>query len=221
MSKLSNFISEIKNNGLMRTARYSVILPPSAINSRTVAMFCEKTQLPGINYNTQPIITYGETREVPYSRMFETITLSFYVDNDMNVKKYFDAWLYKVQNPIDRTFSYYNDYTKPITIIVEDLENVEKYQVTLHECYPKNIGSIDLDYASRDIMKLQVTFAYRYWEPTDAYEVSQGIDYLNTSPIGILPEYNNIYNGITDISMKNVKNTITTNLKNSLNDIKR
>jgi hypothetical protein len=35
--------------------------------------------------------------------------------------------------------------------------------ISLYEAYPKTVSAIQLDYANRDVMKIQVTMMYKYW----------------------------------------------------------
>lgn len=214
MAKLNDFVAQIKSTGLMRTARYSVIIPDTD-KGTLLALYCDQVQLPGLNYSTSANISYGESREIPYTRMFDNLNMSFYVDNDMRIKKFFDSWLYSVQNPFDRTFNYYNDYVKNIQIIVEDLENKEKYSIMLKECYPKTIGTIQLDYASKDIMKLSVTMAYKYWEPISLFNENE-LDYIGNEVFGIRPETLGAFNGITSKALGLVENYGVTLLQNAL-----
>jgi hypothetical protein len=170
MSKLTEFISEVKQAGLARTNRYSVdFTPPIALRNydnqlkQRVLMFCDQIQIPGVNLSTIQNRTFGEFREVPYEKIYGDIQMSFYVDNDMTVKKLFDDWLGLIQNKTTRTFEYYNNYTVNMNVNIEDLSDKTRYSVTAYECYPKAIGPIQMDYASKDVMKLQVTMMYKYW----------------------------------------------------------
>lgn len=180
MAKLNEFISQVKTVGLSRTNRFSVMMnPPPAIqysnvpnaytqqfgDLRKILLFCDQVQLPGLNYSTIQNRTFGEFREVPYEKLFGDLNLQFYVDTDLYVKSFFDAWMASIQDPIKRTFSYYNSYITDMTINVEDLEDEKRYAVTLYECYPKTIAPIQMDYANKDVMKLQVTMQYKYWIP--------------------------------------------------------
>jgi hypothetical protein len=46
---------------------------------------------------------------------------------------------------------------------VYDADEKQRYIVTLYECYPKSIGAVQLDYSSKEVMKLQVSMNYKYW----------------------------------------------------------
>lgn len=167
MSDIKNFIASIKTNGLSRTNRYAVtfgdIKWATTDMQKDVVMFCEQIQLPGTNFNTNEIRTYGEVTKTPYERMYEDINMSFYVDTNLNVKSFFDRWMQKIQDPNSRNFKYYEDYVSNITIEVQDIKNKTRYTMQLFEAFPKSIGAVQLDYNAKDIMKLSVNFVYKYY----------------------------------------------------------
>lgn len=173
MTFISNFVAEAAG-GMALTNRFIVTIPaPPAFalpestggNSslRKLLLFCEATQLPSLHLTTNPVRTYGEVREMPYELMYDTITLSFYVDASMYVKKFFDNWIQGVQLGKTRNLRYYDEYAKDLYIYVQDKEENTRYGVRLFEAYPKNMSQVDLSYASQDVMKLSVTFQYKYW----------------------------------------------------------
>lgn len=176
--KVSDFVGAIAGaNGLARTNRFSIqLMPPSFVlrnmgnngNSaalRDLLLFCDSTQLPGININTAQIRSFGEVREIPYETNYEPITLSFYVDNALQVKRLFDIWILGVQGLDTRKFKFYNDYISDLIINVQDMSDDTQYQAKLFEAYPKTVSAVQMDYANRDVMKIQVTFMYKYWRP--------------------------------------------------------
>ena len=171
MNQLNDFIANVKN-GIARTNHFSVeLLLPQELttitqiseNIRTIQLFCDQTQLPGVSLGTAQVRSYGEFREVPYEKLYESVTMNFYVDKQLTVKYLFDSWMNLVQDTNLRTFSYPNTYmSNKINVIVEDAQGASRYIVTLHKCYPKAVAPIQLDYSSKDVMKLQVTFSYQY-----------------------------------------------------------
>lgn len=176
---ITQFISKVKTGGLARSNRYAVgmTLPqahPGAPNLKSILLFCDQISLPGANYSTVQNRTFGEFRELPYEKLYDQITLSFYVDANMEVKKLFDDWQNIISNPVTRTYYYYDDYKTDITIEVQDTQDKKRYAVKLYECYPKSVGNVQLDYSSRDVMKLSVGIQYKYWEATPVEELSSG-----------------------------------------------
>ena len=168
---ISDIVSEM-TVGMARTNRYSVIMnTPSFLNTeglmpwRTVLLFCDQIQLPGLNVNTSPNRIFGETRETPYEFNYEPINLSFLIYSGLHVKSYFDEWIKGIQWGDNRNYRYYKQYIAPqMSILVQDLMDQSRYQINLYEVYPKTVSAIQMDYSSKDIMKLNVTLTYKYWK---------------------------------------------------------
>lgn len=163
---MKEFITEIKQRGLARTNRYRVVidLPSNDTNTkRLLTTFCETASLPSVSLSTSPVSIYTERREMPYERVYDTLTLSFYVDSSLKIKSVFDDWMDRIVNPSNLTIGYYKDYVRPIYIYVENVDESSPYVVTINEAYPKSMSAVQLDASAKDIMKLSVTFQYRNW----------------------------------------------------------
>lgn len=174
--------------GMARTSRFAILLSPPAYatenmgrsnaNLQKVLLFCDSVSLPGLNVNTNPTRTFGEVREIPNEFNYEPITATFYVDADMYTKKMFDNWILGIQYAETRAFRYYDDYISEMRIFVHDTKDNERYVVNLYEVYPKSIGAIQLDYANTQIMKVTITFQYKYWrsEKNDMAMITKNIN---------------------------------------------
>lgn len=217
MSKtLQDFISNVKR-GLAKTSHFSVMfnrplcIPAGLFDDMTIQkihLFCEQATLPAMNVVTSPIRTWGEVREMPYDRMFDPITLTFYVDTDMKVKLFFDKWISSIQSHTTRRFNFYENYIVDLEVEVFDSAENSKYKVVLVEAYPKTLNAIEMNYNGKDVMRVQVTMAYRYWhthQMTNDYTVTEdrnqfGIDFdgmlssalLNTSQYASSLDWQNI-----------------------------
>lgn len=227
-TKLKEFISNIKTDGLMRSSRYTVIMSsPKAMgnseanNLRQILLFCSEASIPGVNISTTPIKSFGEVRETPYDKVYDNVNLTFYVDQNMHVKYFFDSWVNSIQNPQTRTFEYYKNYITDIFIQVEDTRDDSRYLVILKECYPKSLSPISIGYENKEIMKMQVSMNYKYWEsykvPADPTkkqlsaldsifklptlnnkELGSYIDDFTNFQSNALPEVQNFITGVTD-----------------------
>jgi len=181
MARLNDFVGSIAREGLMRTNRFSVMFSiPQAVSRgsyttdlRKVLLYCDTINIPGQSFATTEAKTFGEIREMPYQRLFEPITMTFFVDNSMNVKLLFDAWLAAIIDPGSRSVNYYKDYISTITISLQDINEKSRYQIIAYECYPKSVSSIQMDYASKDVMKVTVTMVSKYWESNSIMQTSQ------------------------------------------------
>lgn len=171
MSTLQEFISQVAGEGLMRTSRFAVSFSlPNGLspglydtNLRKILLYCDNVNLPGLTLETTAAKTFGEERQMPHQKQYDTISLGFYVDNSMSVKTLFDNWMGAVQDPETRNFNYYWTYVSDITIDVLDISDKSRYQVTLYQAYPKAINPIQMDYGNKDVMKLSVAMQYKYW----------------------------------------------------------
>jgi len=180
---INEFISLVKSRGLARSNRFAINIPfPYADNDQQniVRLFCDAVQLPGMQVETAPQRIWGEIRNMPYDRSFDMVNFSFYLDTNMEAKRLFDQWLSLIQNPQTRTLNYYKNYIQTVTIDVLDVESETTiYQVTLHEAYPRVVTPIQMDASSKDVMKLNVTMAFKHYTTTateDIYKPSPIIE---------------------------------------------
>jgi hypothetical protein len=185
MASLNEFISSVAGEGLMRTSRFTVTFTPPAASSagadlRKILLYCDNINLPGLTLETTAAKTYGEHREMPHNKLFDTINIGFYVDNSMTVKKLFDDWMGTIQDPVTRNFNYYWNYTTDLTVDVFDIADQSRYQVVLYQCYPKAINPIQMDYANKDVMKLSVAMNYKYWKSSST---------TSAPPNGVVDEF--------------------------------
>lgn len=210
--KLREFIAQVKNGGMALGSHYFVELnlpkclrgnEPIASNINKIALFCDRTEVPGINLDTARVRTYGETRESVYDKVYDQFTMSFYLDNDFIVKQLFDSWVDKIYDPVTRHLNYPSEYTTDkINIFIQDKQDNDRYVVTLHEAYVKTVGAIPLSYDSKDVLRLNVTFTYRYASYQRygyAKSVSSNITQNANSPTQAILQ-NNIQNGASGIS---------------------
>jgi hypothetical protein len=167
---LDEFVSEVKKSGMANANRFFVAITGA---SRTIGLFCDSAQLPGTQILSTPARTYGEAREVPYELQYDPVNISVYIDNNWEVKKFFDEWRLKVFDIRTRSSGYYKEYVKDVVIYCYNKESKETYTVKLYEAFPKTISAVALDYGNKEIPKLAVTLQYAWWEPQ---RVSGGVD---------------------------------------------
>lgn len=165
---LSDFIAKVKKDGIAKTNRFVTrfSLPSKMVNAmegaKLVELFCEQSVLTGMNIASQAVRTYGESREVTYDRVFAPINLTFLVDRKMEVVKFFNDWIDIIVDPVTRLNGYYADYVSTVDIYIQDNQNRNTYASRLYECFPKTISDIQLDSSSKDAMRLNVQFVYKY-----------------------------------------------------------
>ena len=171
MGTINEFIGVVKkSNGLAKANRYEVdiIAPgnhPGGAEGRNLNLLCNAITMPGHNLEqqTQRLAT-EPAREMVQSRSFAgNITASFYLDQGLEIKSWFDKWLELAINPATHKARYYNEYIGEMNIYQLGGKG-RTYGIKCEEVYPATIGPIEYSYDSTDtIGLLTIEFAYRRW----------------------------------------------------------
>ena len=156
---------------LAKAHRFDVNIPipltliPYVKSAKNLTYRCEGAQLPGRTFATlEQQIGSNPVEKYPYLTTFNDVDLTFIVDNSMDQKLFFDAWLNYINPQHNYNFRYKGDYATTITINQYNGQNELIYSVNLYDAYPVSMNQLDLDWSSDGYHKLVVTFAYTYWE---------------------------------------------------------
>ena len=202
-----NTINRIKshaiNDGLFsRPTLYNIVLtkPPklkgwSHDQLRKIGFNCNNITIPGNNIATKPLKTYGLKKEYAYNKLFDEVTSSFYLSEQMDEYNFFESWQELMYAP-NHSLGWYNDYVSHLEIH-QLSRNVEKgtsndlgviCKFTLVDAYPKLISPLSLDYSrSNDIQKFTVNWTFRDMliEPTNSKRTSGNLfeDFSDLNPL--------------------------------------
>ena len=172
---LSQFLSQSRRDSFARVNRFEVfILPPLALSRNrdaiSVSLYCEMASLPPVNISTKSFKIFGPTYQRPFGAEYggEGISLTFHVDRDMQVKKFFDEWTAKVVDPDTGLVGYQEEYTTTIRLRQLDEQDTVTYGIELTEAFPRSVNLLELNNSAQNqTHRLNVLFAYRYWKDTD------------------------------------------------------
>ena len=166
---INDFKSSFKGD-LARSNRFDVDIPvpltliPYIKTSRNLIYRCENANLPGRTFATTEQKTYGPVEKHPYLTTYNDIDLTFIVDDDMQQKVFFDAWLNYINPTYHYNMRYKENYATTITVNQYDVTNTLSYTINLFDAYPISMNQLDLDWNGDGYHKLTVTFAYTYWK---------------------------------------------------------
>lgn len=166
---ISEFKSTFKKD-LSRPHKFDVNIPipltliPYITSAKSLTYRCENAQLPGRTFATAEQKTYGPIEKYPYLNTYTDIDMTFIVDDDMSQKIFFDAWLNFINPLYNNNMRYKGDYSTVITVNQYDVTNQISYSCNLYDAYPISMNQMDLDWSSDGYHKLNVTFAYTYWQ---------------------------------------------------------
>ena len=155
---------------LARPNKFQVNIPvpltliPYVKNAKNLVYRCENANLPGRTMMTlDQKIGSNPIEKYPYMTTYNDLDLTFIVDDDMNQKVFFDAWLNFINPTYNYNFRYKGDYSTAITINQYDVTNQISYSINLYDAYPISMNQMDLDWSADGYHKISVTFAYTYW----------------------------------------------------------
>lgn len=170
MSRIRDFIALAKGFGFQKQSKYQVLIYPQASGSNAgvedvllMDLLCDNVTVPGMNFSTNPVFTFGEPREVVYNRNFDAANLQFLADSKMRAREYFDEWQTSVMNPTTRTVSYYNNYIRNVEIRHQDLEGNTQYTVTLFEAFPKAVSPYEMGNDNNTVLRVNVQLQFKYY----------------------------------------------------------
>ena len=176
---LTRFIGAIREDSLARVNRFEVFInTPSSLllssksksNAAAVSLYCEMASLPPVNISTKSFKIFGPTYQRPFGAEYggEGISLTFHVDRDMQVKKFFDEWTAKVVDPDTGLVGYQEDYISTIRLRQLDEQDNVTYEIELSEAFPRSVNLLELNNSAQNqTHRLNVLFAYRYWKDID------------------------------------------------------
>ena len=124
---------------------------------------CYQATIPGMNIATTD--KDPGYRSIAYQKIYEDVTLGFYVHGDMKELKVFQDWMKLMINPTNNHVGYYDDYISTVEIKNLDRQQKKVLTTTLFDAYPKSMEAISLDAGSNDeIIKVTVNFTYRHYK---------------------------------------------------------
>ena len=172
---LGQFLSQSRRVSFARVNRFEVFIhSPAALsqNNRdavSVSLYCEMASLPPVNISTKSFKIFGPTYQRPFGAEYggEGISLTFHVDRDMQVKKFFDEWAAKVVDPDTGFVGYQEEYISTIRLRQLDEQDNVTYEIELSEAFPRSVNLLELNNSAQNqTHRLNVLFAYRYWKDT-------------------------------------------------------
>ena len=204
---LKNFQAEVRSRGLSKPNRFEIMFPPplaminKIVDIKPVLLYCESTSLPpqNIGVKTQRIYGPGYPRPVSTDYGGDGITMTFLLDQPMDIRAFFDLWLSSIVDPNQFFVNYQSNYVVPITINQLNMQDQVVYSAILEDAFPRSVSLLELNQSTQNsVHKLSVTFVYRRWRPvhrlTDTMQSNMSLSRNN--PLLLKPD-EETYQGAT------------------------
>jgi hypothetical protein len=187
---IKEFRSEINSNGILLPTKFLVeFSPPPSLKKlypaiqNQLSLRCEQIWWPGVSFSTMdspPRLGYGASETIPFTPIFEDISMNFIVDEHANIHKFFFDWMNSIVNLESRGQSLYkgsqskkpafevgykNEYVTDIHISVYrengTSQEFSPMKITLYRAFPRILNGYQLDWAGGDqLLKLSAIFTY-------------------------------------------------------------
>lgn len=137
-------------------------------NQGSVQIACHTISMPPRASMVYPHNQLSAQFMVPYSQMYEPVTLSFYNSAELNQRTFFEIWQSAVFNINDNSMNFFVEYARDMKIYQLDRQGNKTYGVTLYAAWPQSIGDVAYSYSSNNTpLSCSVTMAYRLWKRTE------------------------------------------------------
>lgn len=169
---LQNFVSTLSDYGIAKPSKFEItITPPAALSqnfdtSKLASMYCEVANFPSLTVNTKQHYMYGPAYQRPVNTDYggDGISVTFLVDQNMDIKKFFEAWMFSIVDKDSYNVNYQDNYVSPILISQLDNNDEPIYSIKLLDAFPRTMDSMGLNSsAMNSAHRLTVVFAYRKW----------------------------------------------------------
>jgi len=182
--KISDFKSNIQNNGVLQTNKFLVEigdfnrnLSNQQIGTGTISELmkfrAESVNIPGVSLDTLSTRRYGigPTQKIAQGVNFPDISISFIDDAKNSVWKYLYGWLNYIyqftgsSNKPAYTLKWKEEYVVDIIIHVYNVEGKEVTTIKLKEAFPTNLNDIGLSWSeTNNLLRTTASFSYTEWE---------------------------------------------------------
>lgn len=127
-----------------------------------IRFLAEVAEFPGVQIMTTEMRHYDVMQKFAYGKTFDDLNITFRMDRDFQVKRFFDAWIDCIYNRETGDVFYKNTYAGSIRVtqLMEDGHSV--YTIQLEDVFPMQVQSVQVGWDSNgQYTKLNVVFSYK------------------------------------------------------------
>jgi hypothetical protein len=185
---MNDFLSASNAAGqFAKGCRFAVRIVPTGsavvgLRSDDLIYMCDAVEYPGRGFDVTQVRYYGPSQVFPNNTLYNTANLSFLCRARSPERAFFDDWM-EIINPSNTfNFEYADNYfcrvdifqfaeygtgsgaTRPDMIAKYKGQAAPTYMWSLQRAWPTLVAPQQVTWADQDVLRLQVTFSYKYWE---------------------------------------------------------
>lgn len=172
-AKGCRFAVLIRSSGSANGSKILNLIP------RDLVYMCDAIEFPGRGFDVTQIRYWGAGQVFPNNTLYETSNMSFICRRDSIERAFFDNWMEVINPTTNFTFEYPENYYATIQIFqLSDFSGaptetqptgaqIGTYGWTLYKAWPTLVSPQQVTWADNDILRLQVSMTYKYWDRPD------------------------------------------------------
>lgn len=169
---MASFITALTTQtaSLARPNRYKMYIGPVAsigdVDTRNIEINCSALTMPGSSIaTTDHREARGHVVKMPYDRIYNPVTATFYNSIDHEERVFFERWISSINTGHNNKFTFYDEFTSVINIMQLDCKHMVTNHIKLMEVYPIALSDLELGYANENaVEQFNVTFTYRHYK---------------------------------------------------------
>ena len=170
-SKLDNFLSQIRSQHTPRSERFEVIfsvpgaLGVSADDVRSISVYCEEAQIPGLVGTNVPVKigAWTEYRTQNVEFLTTDMTFTFLVDEDWKGREIFEKWIALSADPTSKEVAFYDDVKSVVQIRSLSVNDDVLAEWKLHDAVPKLINLTPVSWNNTGFIRMSVSVSAKRW----------------------------------------------------------
>ncbi len=176
---INDFLAQLNKSGVAYSSLFEVqVTPPSglqvggqsAVNTSDMVYRAQNVNWPGRGITAAELKYYGPTQKIAMDSTFNDVTVEFLLSESLYEYDFFESWQdiavgkYRESSDVnaDAWLRFFDDYKGTVTISHFNEREQLKYKVNLVDAFPINVGDIQRDWGQNDLIRVPITFTYRY-----------------------------------------------------------
>ena len=170
-SNLDNFLSQIRSQHTPRSERFEVIfsvpaaLEESASDVRSISVYCEEAQIPGLVGTNVPVKigAWTEYRTQNVEFLTTDMNFTFIVDENWKGREIFEKWIGLSADPVSKEVAFYDDVKSVIQIRSLSVNDDILAEWVLHDAVPKLINLTPVSWNNTGFIRMSVSVSAKRW----------------------------------------------------------
>lgn len=218
-----NILAAINTSGVAKTSHFEVEItgPGDVGTERDMLYRASDAEIPGRTITTteHKFTNYGPINKVAYGQLYGDMTVTLLMSEDLREKEYFELWQEKMVNTgafevggaktvgSPHNTKYFDDYVGTVTVRQYGQAGDLRAIHTLVQAYPIGISPIAMSWNDDETVKMNVTFAYKYYKTVFNKQDQPGLGFgfsINVGRGGVtgsarFPNFGTIIGGLGNV----------------------